>query len=313
MKSVLVVPTIRESNIVEFLERWTQQETWDQIIVVEDNPERSFDLPYNNLIHVSWREIDADLKENSWIISRRDSAIRSYGFLMANRMKADYIFTLDDDCLPCQKDFCATHINQTVSNPRWTQLIPLMRTRGIPYRNLGQIPVIMNVGLWNNVPDLDSIQGIANPIDNFEAPKGNRILPRNQYFPMCGMNLFFMSDISILMYFAPMGLNQPYHRFDDIWCGIIIKRICDHLDLSISCGEPHVEHCRASNAFTNLIKEAPGIEANEKFWTIVDQISLMKQNPKECLLEISVGLQQQSDQYLNRYGKALEIWAGLFQ
>ena len=313
MSRVLVVPTIRESNIVEFLEQWTKQETWDQIIVVEDNPERSFNLPHNNLTHVSWKEIDEDFKENSWIISRRDSAIRSYGFLMAYRMGADYIFTLDDDCFPSQKDFCETHINQTTQHQKWTELVPFMRTRGIPYHNLGQIPVVMNVGIWSGVPDLDSIQGLANPISDFNPPKGNRILPRNQYFPMCGMNMLFVSELAVLMYFAPMGLNQPYHRFDDIWCGIILKRICDHLDLSISCGEPHVNHRRASNPFVNLIREAPGIQANENFWPIIDQIPLTKETPKECLLEISAGLQQQSGQYLNQYGKALETWSGLFQ
>jgi len=41
-----------------------------------------------------------------------------------------------------------------------------------------------------------------------------------------------------------MGEGQPYRRFDDIWFGVIAKRICDHLGWSIAVGDPHVHHGR---------------------------------------------------------------------
>ena len=83
----------------------------------------------------------------------------------------------------------------------------------------------------------------------------------HQLFPMSGMNLAFRRDVACLMYFAPMGLDQPFARFDDIWCGLLAQRICRHLDYSIVAGRPHVDHRRASDPFRNLVKEAPGVEA----------------------------------------------------
>jgi hypothetical protein len=106
-KSILVVPSIRAANLKDFLEQTGAEYVFDQVIVVEDNPTRTFDLGdtgARDITHYSWAEIDADLKKDAWIISRRDSAIRSYGFQGAYRIGCrDFIYTLDDDCLPSRR------------------------------------------------------------------------------------------------------------------------------------------------------------------------------------------------------------------
>lgn len=311
---VLVVPTIRESSIHDFLHSWRESdEYWDKIIVVEDNPEKTFDIDVEH--HYSWTEIDKDLGEESWIISRRDSAIRSYGFLVAYRLGADFIFSLDDDCYPVAKNyFCDQHIDRLTNTTKWTESILGMKTRGIPYREKGVMQkVCLNMGLWRGVPDLDAVQSLnASVPTDFEPPDYDRLIPTGQYFPLCGMNFAFKREIAVLSYFAPMGEDKPYRRFDDIWFGIILKKICDHLGISISCGHPFVHHRRASDPFVNLVKEATGIKANEEFWKIIDMIPLMGDTPKKCLVQIARNLRRQADTYLQTYGKALEVWAGFF-
>lgn len=127
MKACIVVPTNREKNAREFLEAWEKEFTFNErvlnetptskttaadlrrVIVVEDNPERTFALP-DWVTHVSWKEIDADLKDDAWIIPRRTGAIRNYGNLLASRIPGlDMIVNLDDDCMPDAPRFLDTH------------------------------------------------------------------------------------------------------------------------------------------------------------------------------------------------------------
>lgn len=309
---ILVVPTIREKNIKEFLDSWAPLKDWDKIIVVEDNPTKTFQLP-SDVIHYSWEEIKADLKKNNWIISKRDSAIRSFGFLKAYEMGASYIFSLDDDCFPKKNGFCTEHIDKLENQQKWTDSVINFRTRGKPYFNLGKLNnVMINHGLWCGIPDLDSIQSLNNLIADFNPDKINRIIPKSQYFPFCGMNISFKRDAAPLMYFALMGQESPYKRFDDIWCGIIMKKICDHLDWHVSCGEPFIKHLRASDVMTNLQKEAPGIAFNESFWETIDNIKLKEKTAALCMKEIGEQLMLENNDYLKKYGNAIEIWSSYF-
>jgi len=190
LKKFLIVPTIRKHSIENFLQSWKDVSDWDCLIIVEDNPEKSFKLDCD--FHYSWREIKEDLKEDSWIISRRDSAIRCYGFYKAVQLGADYIFTLDDDCLPCcSKRFCDKHISNLENTTKWCETVLGHRTRGTPYRNKGILKnVKFSLGLWKGNPDFDAITSLSFGCNEINLPT-TRVLPHGQYFPFCGMNFAF--------------------------------------------------------------------------------------------------------------------------
>jgi hypothetical protein len=310
---VLVVPTNREEGIKSFLNAWEKPD-WDKIIVVEDNPTKSFDLGLEH--HYSWKDIEADLKENSWIISKKDSAIRCYGFLVAYRMGAEYIFSLDDDCHPDGDDlWCESHIKRMSQTPLWVGSVLGQRTRGIPYENIGLLQNVMfNVGLWTGIPDYDSVQSlsIGKMNQNYKPPNSDRIIPSGQYFPFCGMNFAFHHKAIPLCYFPLMGESSPYGRFDDIWFGIIAKKVCDHLGWHISVGQPYVKHIRLSDKFSNLVKESPGIELNETFWEIVDNVNLSSSTAMECMREVACKLDHQSS-YIIQLGLAIKTWCNLVE
>lgn len=137
-------------------------------------------------------------------------------------------------------------------------------------------------------------------------------MPHGQYFPFTGMNFCFKREVAVLSYFPLMGEGQPYRRFDDIWFGVIFKRICDHLGYYITSGHPFVEHRKASDPMINLVKEAPGIKMNETFWEAVDGVKLTAQNPKDCMFEMGKGLSEETDAYIVRLGQALIVWAERF-
>lgn len=311
---ILVVPTIRESRITLFLGAWKLFGGWDEIIIVEDNPTKTFELDVEH--HYAWDDIQTDLGENAWIISKRDSAIRSYGLWKAYQLGAEYIFTLDDDCLPIpEQRFFERHIENLEQTTKWTESVPGVRTRGIPYHNKGKLDnVVLSVGLWEGVPDFDAIHMLTDHLDDFTLPK-TRVMPIGQYFPICGMNFAFKREVAPLCYFPLMGEGYQFGRFDDIWFGVICKKICDHLGLFITCGEPYIHHSKASCPFHNLVKEAPGIKFHEEFWQIIDAIPLTHKTPRDCMNEIGFKLKYHGDEtneYLKKLGSAIMIWANLF-
>lgn len=311
--NALVVPSNREHSIQKFLDAWDGIGL--EVFVIEDNPKRSFRMK-EGVRHYAWSDIEELLGEKAWIFSHRDSAIRSFGFLMAYRSRADYIYTLDDDCFPdgTAKNFVLGHHRALFGPTRWTESYPGRRTRGLPYFNKGLLTnVVLNMGFWKKHPDLDAIQTLSGQYNDWEhVDYPSRIMPNGQYFPLCGMNMCFTHRAAPLMYFPLMGEGQPYRRFDDIWCGIIAKKICDHLGWLISCGEPYIIHDKASDPMVNLVKEAPGIAANEKFWETIDNVQLTAKTCVGCMDEIGQALGKESDEYLKTLGRAMSVWATLF-
>jgi len=105
MKISVVVPTIREQCFYTWVEKWKTLLNNYEVIVIEDNPHKTFNVNLSVFKHFSWKEIDTELGDDSWIIPRRTSAIRSFGFYKAYQGGADVVITLDDDCYPISNDF----------------------------------------------------------------------------------------------------------------------------------------------------------------------------------------------------------------
>ena len=314
-KATLVVPTIREKCIKDFFDRWSRTPLLSQVdvIVVEDNPKRTFSLDgYGVTEHISWEQIDDELEERSWIIPRRSDCVRSYGYYMAWARETPYVLTLDDDCYPCNEYFpegegaslLDEHVAAIEKKSRWfSTLSGTIRPRGIPYFNRGKrTDIVLNHGLWTNVPDLDAPHQLVVSSNAFaerqvELGNCNDVIARGSYFPMCGMNVCWKREVTVLMYHMLMGkmlsmpneflgdlyqdedatgyerklYRLPYDRMGDIWSGIVMKKIVDELGFSVSSGTPYIRHERASDPFKNLKKEANGLETNEKFWEHVDR------------------------------------------
>jgi Reversibly glycosylated polypeptide len=316
--NTLVIPTNSQRRLIACLEAWSPW-PWDRVIVVQDAEEVDLELPASlrteaqgRLEAYSWAEID-ELAPDPGVFSRRDSAIRSFGFWRAWLAGAEIIITLDDDCYPSEDDLVAGHRDNLYRTPVWTSSVPGMRVRGVPYCNGGVLAdVHVSMGLWRGIPDLDAVSTLADSTPCLSAAVPTRVMPSWQFFPMSGMNLAFRREVACLMYFPPMGLRQPFARFDDIWCGLVVQRICRHLGYSIVCGRPVVDHRRASDPFVNLVKEAPGIQFNEKLWERVDRLPLTASEPLSCMLEVGALLSSAADAYVATWGEAITSWCGLF-
>lgn len=327
---VLVIPTNRPERLQDFFKAWQGRGDWDRVILVEDAPQRTI---FGGLIDhaFSWKEIDEQLGKDAWIISRRDSAIRCFGFLVAWKMGADYVLTLDDDCFPVPERYIGGtlfdhHIVLMKNQIVWRSTVQ-GRTRGLPYKNFGRLETVANVGLWTGSGDPDAVCELAaGRAPDCILSEDSWIVPSNQLVPVCGMNLCIARRALPLFYFPLMGEGQPYRRFDDIWAGVIAKRCIDALGWNMSVGPPFVDHRRASDPIKNLVAEAPGIAANETFWQEFDEAvvrlptTMSPRNLVQCIgynlmkfetSKLAVGAGGHS--YIAELGKALVIWSKLFE
>lgn len=339
-KIALVTPTIRENSIKRFINEWEDYllKYNVDLFIVEDNPEITFEIKSNKsvkIFHYCWQDFKKELGNNSWIIPRRDSSVKSFGFYLAYKSGADLIVVLDDDCYPInnylsfnnydyfsiiKERFSMKEID--LEEMLWQATVLNMKVRGFPYKNLKKkkkyinLNLILNHGLWANVPDLDAPHQLLNRTSKFDDYFIDQLILPGKYFPMCGMNLAFKREAVPALYFLLMGQDEfgnkyKYARFDDIWAGIFFKKISDHLGFNILSGHPVVWHDRASDPFKNLQKEAYSIETNEKLWEVVDEIELTKDNFKDCYKELAEKLPL-SDDYFTQLKRAMVIWAELF-
>jgi len=88
------------------------------------------------------------------------------------------------------------------------------------------------------------------------------------------MNTAFLPEIVpafYQLYNNFMGID----RFDDIWSGIFLKKIADHLGKKVCLGAPMVNHRkRPRDTFRDLRKELEGMIINEKLWTLADEVEI---------------------------------------
>lgn len=319
MKATIVIPTIRESSIQPFLEAWESQLKGQRVIVVEDNERKSFKLP-KWVEHYAHEDIIRRLDDDASIISLKSSAIRNFGTLLALDDEIDMVWHLDDDCLPLTGTELQDHWDslhyETDMQAYFSSDAQDRHIRGLPYqRKTRSIVPVLNHGTWAENADYDAIHQLSNP---YKFEPYDDILAIGEYQPICGMNVAFKPEIAAAIYFAPTGDYATYDRIDDIWMGVVAKRILDTKRLYIKTGYPQIKHSRASDPFKNLIKEAESMEINEYFWQYIDAIELDNQKPvAELAKDVAVHMMQHSlgmnPDYIEAYGQRLYRWAELCQ
>lgn len=313
MRACVVVPTIREAYIREFLAAWEAELRDASILVIEDNPQRSFRIKADNVKHYAWEDIDETLEADAWIIPRRSDCVRSFGYLLAAAEAPDMIVTLDDDCFPDLEapGFLRRHweaLQSRGADEAWENTMEGAVPRGIPYyATRREAPVILNHGLWHGIPDLDAPTQLVGERVDLELGQRAFTVPRGKFFPMCGMNLAWRPQATPALYFLLMGQDYEFDRFGDIWAGIFLKRIVDHLGWAVKSGPPAIVHRRASNVFTNLRKEAPGLAWNEELWRAVDRLPLRGHDFSACYAELANGLSL-TGAYWEKLRDAMRRW-----
>jgi hypothetical protein len=299
-----------------FLDAWEPELADATIVVVEDNPERSFSVRGANVQHFAWGDIELQLGDAAWIIPRESGCVRSFGCWVAYQMGPDMIVALDDDTRPdpARPGFLERHWMrlQSAADPAWVSSLDASSPRGMPYFVTDREPeVVVNHGLWNGVPDFDAATQLVASRVQISAGWSDQTIPRGRYFPMCSMNVAWRTQFTAAMYFLLMGPEYPFDRFGDIWAGVLAKRVADHLGLAVNSGSPNIVHERASNVFVNLAKESRGLAANETFWRAVDSVVLSADSVPGAYAELADRLPLEQPEF-TQLRRAMRTWAELF-
>ncbi len=88
----------------------------------------------------------------------------------------------------------------------------------------------------------------------------------------------------IIPAFYQMYMNyEGLDRYCDIWSGLFIKKICDHLGKNISLGQPVVEHRKTERStFKDLRAEHEGMAINETLWKVVRDAEIEGKNYRDA-------------------------------
>ena len=334
MKCNVVIPTCRN---LDFLEKWKDTDLIDQhLIVVEDKKKPECKLPTGwDITRYTHKDINKELKKNAWIIAKGDGGIKSFGLLKSHQDKhCDFTVCLDDDVYPVKKTiynstefFIQDHALKLFTETNNSNYLNVfddekIYTRGYPFIERKQKKVALNMGLWENVPDYDAITQFTNPetptFNSFYKNSNSITVPKKCYTSICVMNVALRNESIPAYYQMLMGKKWNMYRFDDIWSGIMYKRIADHLDYAVTYGHPHVFHSRASNPFTNLWKESHGLERNEWMWKLIDSTEFNSDADtwEKCYNILGKNVEghgnRRNDAYLTKLGEAMQIWSNLF-
>jgi reversibly glycosylated polypeptide/UDP-arabinopyranose mutase len=310
---IIVIPTIRN---LDFLIEWKEQFKDHKIIVVEDHDKREIKAPEGfNMTIYTRKDIRNDLGFSHWIIPTKSAGIASFGFWKAWQLDEGDIYTLDDDCYPDTNTTLKDHIFNLTQRVTFGWMTSSREpTRGFPYNIRGSAEVVVSHGLWSGLPDYDGVTHLNHPRVSYAPTTTNYIMPRGSYYPMCRMNLAFKRKVTPLMYSLLQGEGQPVNRFEDIWAGVISKKICDHLWMAHINGAPTVKHGKEydyGGMMRMAITELPGMVENERFWEAVDNVNLTSKTITTCYLELAEKLDLDGE-YWKDVKKAMKIWGRLY-
>lgn len=256
----IVVPTVgyRKPIFDAFMEAWhplfSQHKA--EIIIVTDGKKPT----------VNGKSVKEVMGKYGDCLTNFNGGIRNLGFAYVAKHlpEVEIIITLDDDEVPIgdpiQDHLDALSRRVPVS---WISTAVDEYMRGFPYGIRDEAEVVLSHGVWEGVADWDAatqlVKGSHRPVEFYRGP-----IPKGIYYPMCAMNIAFKTCILPWIFQAPWALGV--NRYDDIAAGIISKRAIDEQGWAVVSGYARVRHERASNVFTNMINEAPGLPINEEFW-----------------------------------------------
>jgi hypothetical protein len=337
MKIGICVPTNRIDAVSVFAQEWesvfryaADQALFLSLFIHEDAPKRTEIRRISSVgecSHTCHQDIEAVLGERNWIIPRNSGACRSFPMYLAWKERCDYIVTLDDDCYPGEiepEQFFTSHL-AAFKRDRWFRTIDGVKPRGVPYGDCGSLTVILNHGVWTGISDLDGptslvVEGSSSHVI---LRADREVIPPGMFFPLCAMNVCYHRSAIPAAYNLLMGLDgYGFDRFDDIWSGLFLKKISDHLGLYITSGIPIVRHAKASNPFSNNRKEALGIHLHEFFWRHIAAANLAASDINGCYHELGDWVKEfpksypkapDCRDYFERLGDAMHTWQTLFE
>lgn len=296
----------------------------------------------------AWLE---DLPELAASIPWNSVQRRNLGYLLAALEGAERIISIDDDNFVTDDDYLGYHaiVGTTAKLPAvttptgWFNSAGLLESepskplyhRGFPIdqRGVDDTPsyaeaegrVVVNAGLWLEVPDVDAMSHLDCPVrvTGFRDGAPQRLLVAlGTHTVFNSQNTSMHRDLLPVIYLPVMNERAGelvVGRFDDIWTSLFVKAIADHLGDYVCFGRPLSRQDRNDHDLLHdMLIEIPAIRITSKLIRSLEAIRFTAGDYAGCFDELIEGLRERlaADGYtsgeaafLRRMLDRMEVWS----
>ncbi|CAL5192770.1 unnamed protein product [Lathyrus oleraceus] len=323
------------SDLTTFMNEWKPVFSRFHLIIVKD-PDLNGELqiPDGFSVDVYTKSEIERVVGSSTSIRFSGYACRYFGFLVS---KKKYVVCIDDDCVPAKDDAgnlvdaVAQHIVnlKTPATPFFFNTLydPFRKgadfVRGYPFSLRSGVDCALSCGLWLNLADLDAPTQALKPTQrNSRYVDAVLTVPVRAMLPVSGINIAFNREAigpALVPALVLAGEGKlRWETVEDIWCGLCVKAICDHLSLGVKSGLPYVWRTERGNAIDSLKKEWEGVKLMEDVVPFFQSVKLPQSavTAEDCMVEMAKSVKEQlgkADPMFSHAADAMEEWVKLWK
>ncbi|KAL9660077.1 hypothetical protein QQ045_024888 [Rhodiola kirilowii] len=307
-----IVIGVVHSDITSFMNEWKPMFSKYHIIIVKDpDLKGELNIPEGFDVDVYTKSDIDRVAGHSAAVLFSGYACRYFGYLMSRKK---YIVSIDDDCLPAKDnngfplDAVAQHISNlsTPATPFFFNTLydPYRKgadfVRGYPFSLRSGVNCALSCGLWLNLADYDApTQALKPELRNSRYVDAVLTVPARTMMPVSGINIAFDREIVGPALLPGLRLAAEgkvrWETMEDIWCGMCVKVICDHLSAGVKSGLPYVWRKERGDPVESLRKEWEGVKLMEDVVPFFQSLRLPETaiTAEDCISEITASVKTQ--------------------
>ncbi|KAF2288338.1 hypothetical protein GH714_006858 [Hevea brasiliensis] len=244
------------SDLTSFMNEWRPIFSRFHLIIVKDpdlNEELKIPEGFNVDVYTK-SHMDRAVGSSTSILFSGYSC-RYFGFLVSRKK---YIVSIDDDCIPAkdERGFLIDAVDQHIMNLTTPATPFFFNTlydpyregadfvRGYPFSLRNGVTCALSCGLWLNLADFDApTQALKPGQRNSRYVDAVMTVPARAMMPISGINIAFDREMvgpTLLPALRLAGEGKlRWETMEDIWSGMCVKVVCDHLGLGVKSGLPY--------------------------------------------------------------------------
>lgn len=313
------------SDLTTFMNEWRPVFSRFHLIIVKD-PDLSgeIQIPEGFNVDVYTRsDIDRVVGSSTSVLFSGYSC-RYFGYLMSRKK---YVISIDDDCIPAKDnegslvDIVAQHITNltTPATPFFFNTLydPYRKgadfVRGYPFSLREGVTCALSCGLWLNLADYDApTQALKPELRNSRYVDAVLTVPVRAMMPLSGINIAFDRELvgpALIPALKLAGEGKfRWETMEDIWSGMCVKVISDHMGLGVKSGLPYVWRNERGNAIESLKKEWEGVKLMEEVVPFFQAVRLPQSavTAEDCVVELAKTVKEQLGQSYPMFVRAAE-------
>lgn len=322
-------------DLTSFMDEWKSVFSRFHLIIVKDpDLKEELKIPPGFDVQVYTKSDIDKVVGSSAIHLFSGYSCRYFGYLVS---KKKYIISIDDDCVPAKDDkgqlvdVVAQHVNNlsTPATPFFFNTLydPYRKgadfVRGYPFSLRSGVTCALSCGLWLNLADYDAPTQALKPAErNSRYVDAVLTVPARSLMPVSGINIAFNREVVGPALLPGLRLEREgkvrWETVEDLWCGLCVKVVCDHLGIGVKTGIPYVWRNERGDAIESLKKEWEGVKLMEEVVPFFQSVRLSQAavTAEDCMIEMAAAVQERLGpvhSVFARVAEAMVEWVKLWK